>query len=567
MPEIKIKNEKSLNKYTDLMKNIINIQEKKAKLENEDRKVVANLLKTTSNLTKQLKNSSPSSFNQNSHLNKIKTPSLLNKKMAQKFTKVKDQPSKAILKNARSIENLKKIEHETRPLKKKENSNELRSKSAEFISATRRKIPNNFKTINWNDLQSLIHLHFSNQPGQNCPIPQSIQNELEKKFCEMKNEIDKLKLKLSAQKQVDSNDEKLEKKNHGEKNDVVEGLNVIISGYTDKLSHINKQVINFKNQESSKKIIPQNETKLNSSQNHKEIAETPFASNQSYINQLETELSAYKEKCKFLELSLEEKTKQVDEYLVHFKELSENVNMLISEIERKDEKNKENNQIQSISVNLTESKSINKILQNLEKFEKVLQVHQQESEASNTIKKNNLNIIKKNKDCSTTDTLIDADSSFAEFAESLKRSNFNSHEFNQQLNYFNKLNSNFPLPIINRGLANHYIQDRFSAFNKPAFLSENKNNFANFQSRALGVSTNLKNQFNAFYDDEDEEEKIVFSMEDLSITTIQTSNNTSESAESLLLLKNVQDDEFQKDLNILDEKILKVKKMIDSMKN
>ena len=68
--------------------------------------------------------------------------------------------------------------------------------------------------------------------------------------------------------------------------------------------------------------------------------------------------------------------------------------------------------------------------------------------------------------------------------------------------------------------------------------------------------------------DEEEDEKILFSMEDLSITTIQTSNNTSESADScLLLLKTVQDDEFQKDLNILDEKILKVKKIIDSMKN
>lgn len=229
---------------------------------------------------------------------------------------------------------------------------------------------------------------------------------------------------------------------------------------------------------------------------------------------------------------------------------------MILELEKKDEKNKDSNQVQtSVSVNGTESKSISNLLLNLAKIEKTLKVEKDVQRP--VVNQNQNNQGKKTKDCSTTDTLIDADSSFADFADNLKRPNFNSHDFNQQINYL-KMNQAVPSQLVNTDLANHYTQERCSAFQKP-------NSFG--QTKMTNINTNLKNQFNDFYDDEEEEEKIVFSMEDLSITTIQTSNNTSESTESLLLLKTVQDDDFQKDLNILDEKILKVKKMIDSMKN
>lgn len=213
-----------------------------------------------------------------------------------------------------------------------------------------------------------------------------------------------------------------------------------------------------------------------------------------------------------------------------FREISENVSGLISEMEKKGKETS-----QSVSANVTESKSITNLLMNLAKFEKTLKPDNQ----MNGLKK-------KSKDFSTTDTLIDADSSFADFAESLKRANFNSRGYNQQFNMISSLNDNQVLkPFTDNDVLK---KQKKNSFTKP-------------------IVTNLKNQFNDVFDDEDDDDKIVFSMEDLSITTIQISDNTTESVESLPPLKNDQDDQFQKDLDILDQKILKVKKIIDSMKN
>lgn len=220
-------------------------------------------------------------------------------------------------------------------------------------------------------------------------------------------------------------------------------------------------------------------------------------------------------------------TKFIKKYNFLIREISQNVSGLITEMEKKGKETS-----QSISVNLTESKSIFNLLISMAKFEKTIKPE----------KEHNL-VRKKSKDFSTTDTLIDADSSFAEFAESLKRANFNSRNLNQQLNTFDNLND-------------------FNQVLKPF----TENDLLKKQKKNCFGSTNLKNNYNLF-DDEDDEEKIVFSMEDLSITTIQVSDNTTESVESLPPLKTEQDDEFQKDLQILDQKILKVKKIIDSMKN
>lgn len=187
----------------------------------------------------------------------------------------------------------------------------------------------------------------------------------------------------------------------------------------------------------------------------------------------------------------------------------------------------------------------------------------------------NFNLHHRIKDFSTTDTLVDADSSFADSFN--KIGNFcNNFQINQ-LHFMQKATNQ--LPMYNSELVHHHIhhgQNKFT--NKTNFMHNDEplkivphqQLLHNQQQKNFNINTNLKNQFldqnYQFIEDDDEEEKIIISIEDLSITTIQTSNLTSDSGELLPPLKNVQDDQFQQDLRKLDQKILKVKQLLESIK-
>lgn len=292
---------------------------------------------------------------------------------------------------------------------------------------------------------------------------------------------------------------------------------------------------------------------------------------------------------------------KIKKFVYFFREISENVNNLIKELEQKEGANKAVLQSvqganSSISFNLmesfTESKSIINLKQNLAKLEQNLKNQNIIEENKNQPKPTHLiptynqipnhqvfnhNNNKQNmKDFSTTDTLVDADLSFADSFR--KVANFCNSIPTNQINQF--------LPIYNNDLPYNFEQPRLPIINKPSFIPNDQmclnhkviNPNINIQQKNFNVATNLKNQFiepnfshpNQDDEDEEDEEKIIISMEDLSITTIQTSNVTSDSGEIMLqpvVIKNVQDDQFQQDLKKLDQKIFKVKQLLDSMKS
>ena len=80
----------------------------------------------------------------------------------------------------------------------------------------------------------------------------------------------------------------------------------------------------------------------------------------------------------------------------------------------------------------------------------------------------------------------------------------------------------------------------------------------------------VNQQINHDDDDDEDNEKIVIAMEELSISTMQTSNNdiTEDSMNNTVYTyKSEDDDHFQENLKTLDQKIFNVKQMLESMKS
>lgn len=202
-------------------------------------------------------------------------------------------PLKTILKNSQSNENLKKVGHEHRKKKIINKEDNFRSRSADFSAFCQ--YPTQ-KSIDWNDLKDLIDIHFSDLSSRNKDVQ---QNELEIKLNEMKKEIDDLKQTIRSQELEPK------KKINAEAvhSDLAHGLNHIISNYSEKLAHINKQIVDMKHKEAPEQI---HNNKNNISKDY-------------YLNQIELELKEYKIKCNDLEKDLESKNKKIDEYHALFK--------------------------------------------------------------------------------------------------------------------------------------------------------------------------------------------------------------------------------------------------------
>lgn len=146
---------------------------------------------------------------------------------------------------------------------------------------------------------------------------------------------------------------------------------------------------------------------------------------------------------------------------------------------------------------------------------------------------------------SSSDTLIDADSSFHSFNIDTFRNGINATNYH----HFN----NFDNPVILKGK---------TKTNSSSQLKDQQ----------------MKHDQNDYDEEEEDNDKILICMDDLSITTIQTTNESIVNSNlSLVPVKfdennfvnniNLNDDEFQLDLNKLDEKIFKVKQLLDSMKS
>lgn len=164
----------------------------------------------------------------------------------------------------------------------------------------------------------------------------------------------------------------------------------------------------------------------------------------------------------------------------------------------------------------------NSLKENLLKFQTKLKHHFKTANVYKYPNEKSINEINHNKDTINTtssDTLIDADSSFQSlsFSALVNQKNFYSNDETKTTT------------------SDDYI------FKKPMY----------YQHRAFE------------YSDEDEDERIFLSMDDLSITTIQTS--ALDETESIDINKH--DDEFSSDLQTLDQKIFQVKKLLQSMKS
>lgn len=201
-------------------------------------------------------------------------------------------PLRTILKNSNSNDNLKKCGHEHRNKKMISNANNFRSRSADFSAFCQ--YPTQ-KSIDWNDLKDLIDLHFSDLSSRNKDVE---ENELEIKLNEMKKEIENLKQTIRIQ------ETEPKKKPNAESvhSDLTHSLNYIISNYSEKLAHINKQIVNMKEKQVPEQI-----------QNNKNNI------SKDYLNQIELELKEYKVKCSELEKDLDSKNKKIEEYHALFK--------------------------------------------------------------------------------------------------------------------------------------------------------------------------------------------------------------------------------------------------------
>lgn len=176
-----------------------------------------------------------------------------------------------------------------------------------------------------------------------------------------------------------------------------------------------------------------------------------------------------KEKYKVIEYLLDQKTKQADEYRQLLSEISSNVNLLIKQLETKNNNNNNNNEETTQSIRIIQNK-----IQSSFSIEKV----------------NSMTLTQTITNSTSSDTLVDADSSFE--------------------------------AIFKR------IYD--------------------------------ESQPKSFDEDYEESNNLILPLDDLSITTIETSDNNTNTLSS-------QDTKFEEGLKVLDHKIFRVKKMLESIKS
>lgn len=219
---------------------------------------------------------------------------------------------------------------------------------------------------------------------------------------------------------------------------------------------------------------------------------------------LQEELDESNIKCQHLEMLLRKKTEQLQRYENLIKEISSNVNFLIKDLE-----------IQ----NGEHSDQLKKLTEIQEKSECLMNNYKCENRQILSKKANNIKSI-----TSTSNTLIDADSSFDSFE-------YESQEEPRILELQFK-------PI--KSSTHPTVPSSLSSFD--ASLSNMENN-------------DICNQ--------DDDDNITLRLDDMSITTIETCSDIGNQVDKN---SSMNDKEFQSGLQELDQKIIKAKKLLLSMK-
>ena len=251
------------------------------------------------------------------------------------------------------------------------------------------------------------------------------------------------------------------------------------------------------------------------------------------------------------------------------KDLENKENILVIQPSKVDSKFANNHSILNTSISLSSLK------ENLAKFQFKLKNHKidelrDEAQCFNG----------ESKEISMTtssDTLIDADSSFYSFKiDPIRQKNNLFKNFGTRNLKLNKEVQPFHSEQKQIDQNQLSLQEKFNQNNiklKQHEITlklddENEIDDLNNVIEASQINPCIDN----FEDDDDydeENEKIIIAMEDLSISTLQTSNSiTSDCIEnSLFSFKSEDDDHFQENLKKLDEKIYNVKQMLSSMKS
>lgn len=344
---------------------------------------------------------------------------------------------------------------------------------------------------NYDLIISQIDKSFVNSPQSNKPT-----NDMESKLESMKNEIEDLKKQLNNTL-VNTTNQSFNRTLQKPHED---------SLYSNLIRELNE--LKIKN----KALAIENETLRKMSTRSMSVGDlTSMKANNKDLGAVQSN-----DRCKVLEYLLDQKSKQVEDYISLFKEIGSNVSCLINELECSKKKEDANESVRILKEKLSQFNS--KCMSFNPAQQKFLGKHDKTND-SNT----------------SSDTLIDADSSF----NSLNLDLLKNQAFHQQA--FNFINNK-------QDIENQMPQSTYSSLKSSIFDNGN--------TRPIIKTT-------TFQDNDDYDEKIVVPLDDISFTTLQTTDTTNN---TLSTLKSTDDEQFREGLKELDQKIFRVKKLLDSMK-
>jgi hypothetical protein len=243
------------------------------------------------------------------------------------------------------------------------------------------------------------------------------------------------------------------------------------------------------------------------------------------------------------------------------------VNTLVKELENKENILVNQSTYYAPSIRPTNHESLNasislsSLKENLTKFQFKLKSHEGFEHVQNNLAKKKLNNFPN--DLSTTtssNTLIDADSSFYSLKVDPKC---------QKNNLFRNLSTKNQLDKNQLLLQEKFNLNNLKLQQQQKHLRSKLDDDIDELNNAIVVNQ-INKSINILEDDDEEDEendKIIIAMEDLSISTMQTSNTLTTNEDSMFSFRSEDgEDDFQENLKKLDEKIFNVKQMLQSMK-
>ena len=245
------------------------------------------------------------------------------------------------------------------------------------------------------------------------------------------------------------------------------------------------------------------------------------------------------------------------------------MNTLVKELENKENILVNQSTYYAPSIRPTNQESFNasislsSLKENLTKFQFKLKSHEGFEHVQNNLAKKKLNNCSNDLSATTSsNTLIDADSSFYSLKVDPK---CQKNNFFGNLSTKNTIDKNQLLLQEKFNLNNLKLQQQQQQKHLRSKLDDDIDELNN----AIVVNQ-INKSINILEDDDEEDEendKIIIAMEDLSISTMQTSNTLTTNEDSMFSFRSEDgEDDFQENLKKLDAKIFNVKQMLQSMK-